>query len=185
MQKEYRIAVRWRAFPLHPETPAEGQLLSQLFRTSPEKIAGMLEHLRTTAQELGLPFGSRTRTYNSRLAQELGLWAADKGRGEAFHLAAFKAYFADGQNLALPTVLLEIAQSVGLAAEEAAAVLSTGSYRPRVDKDWRDSRERGITAVPTLVLGQDHLVGAQSYQEMVKLISRHGAVPRRRAEESP
>ncbi len=171
--------MRWRAFPLHPETPEEGQNLSQLFRTSPEKIAGMLEHLRTTARELGLSFGTRTRTYNSRLAQELGLWAADKGRGEAFHLAAFKAYFADGQNLAERPILLAIAQSVGLAEEEATEVLSARSYRPQVDEDWRESRKQGITAVPTLVVGQDSLVGAQSYEEMVKLISRHGAVPKR------
>lgn len=177
--------MRWRAFPLHPETPEEGQLLSQLFRTSPEKITGMLEHLRTTAKELGLPFGTRTRTYNSRLAQELGLWAADLGRGEAFHLAAFKAYFADGRNLALLPVLLDIAQSVGLAGEEAARILSARNYRPQVDKDWRESRAQGITAVPTLVLGQDQLVGAQSYEEMVKLISRHGAILRPETEESP
>ncbi len=171
--------MRWRAFPLHPETPEEGQLLNQLFRTSPEKIADMIEQLRTTAKELGLPFGTRTRTYNSRLAQELGLWAVDKGRGEAFHLAAFKAYFADGLNLAERPILLAIAHSVGLAEEEAAEVLSARSYRQQVDKDWQESRQKSITAVPTLVVGKDSLVGAQSYEEMVKLINRHGAVPRR------
>jgi predicted DsbA family dithiol-disulfide isomerase len=145
----------------------------------------MLEHLRTTAQELGLPFGTRTRTYNSRLAQELGLWAAAQGRGEAFHLAAFKAYFADGQNLAERPVLLDIARSAGLDEEEAGEVVDGRGYRPQVDSDWQESRWRGITAVPTLAMGQDMLVGAQSFEEMVKLIGRHGAVPRRQAKESP
>jgi predicted DsbA family dithiol-disulfide isomerase len=145
----------------------------------------MFEHLRTTANELGLPFGTRTRTYNSRLAQELGLWAAAKGRGEAFHLAAFMAYFVDGQNLAERPVLLDIARSTGLDEEEAGEVIDGRGYRPQVDNDWQESRRRGITAVPTLAVGQDLLVGAQNFEEMVKLVSRHGAVRRRQAKESP
>lgn len=143
----------------------------------------MLEHLRSTAKGLGLPFGTRTRTYNSRLAQELGLWAAAQGRGEAFHLAAFKAYFADGQNLMERPVLLDIARSAGLDEEEAGTVVDGRGYRSQVDNDWQESRRRGITAVPTLAVGQDILVGAQSFEEMVKLIGRHGAVPRREAKE--
>ncbi len=67
----------------------------------------MIDHLRITAEELGLPFGPRNKTYNSRLAQELGLWAEDQGKGEPFHMAAFHAYFADGLNLAKMPVLLE------------------------------------------------------------------------------
>lgn len=153
-------------------------------RTSPEKIAGMILHLQTTAKELGLPFTTRTRTYNSRLAQELGLWAAAQGRGEPFHLATFKAYFADGLNLAQPAVLLDIVRNIGLPEVEAAEVLTGRTYRQQVDRDWQESRLKGITAVPTLVLGQHQLVGAQSYEEMVKLISRYGAVPREEAGES-
>ena len=44
--------------------------------------------------------GERTRTYNTRKAQELGLWAMDSGRGDPFHQAAFRAYFVHGRNLA-------------------------------------------------------------------------------------
>ena len=39
------------------------------------KIVGQL---KTTAAKFGLEFGNREMTYNSRLAQEVGLWAQTK-----------------------------------------------------------------------------------------------------------
>lgn len=149
-----------------------------LFKTTPEKIAGMIAHLNTTAKELGLPFGPRSTTYNSRLAQELGLWAEDQGKGEAFHMAAFHAYFVDGFNLAKLPVLLELARKVGLPEDEAQNVLTSRSYKEQVDKDWADSRFKAINAVPTFVMQQHKLVGAQSYEALVELVSHYGATKR-------
>lgn len=134
----------------------------------------MMARLRSTAEELGLPFGARTKTCNSRLAQELGLWAEDLGKGEPFHLAAFQAYFADGLNLAKMVVLLQLARQVGLPEQEAEKIISSRAYRHHVDRDWAESRRKAINAVPTLVLGQHKLVGAQSYQAMVELVSHYG-----------
>ena len=149
-----------------------------LFKTTPEKIAGMIAHLDSTAKELGLPFGPRSTTYNSRLAQELGLWAEDLGKGEPFHMAAFHAYFADGLNLAKIPVLLDLAQKVGLPVEEAKEVLTSRSYSKKVDKDWADSRMGAINAVPTFVMQQHKMVGAQSYETLVELVRHCGATKR-------
>jgi predicted DsbA family dithiol-disulfide isomerase len=134
----------------------------------------MVANLRATAGELGLPFGPRDKTYNSRLAQELGLWAEDQGKGEAFHLAAFHAYFADGANLAKVPVLLELARKVGLPAAEAEKILANRAYRDEVDRDWADSRFKFINAVPTFVMGRHKLVGAQSYEALVQLVRFYG-----------
>lgn len=141
----------------------------------------MIEHLRVTALQFGLPFGARTRTYNSRLAQELGLWAEDKGKGDGFHRAAFSAYFADGKNLAKIPVLLELVHSVGLPEEQAKEVLENRTYRAKVDEDWEYSRLHGITAVPTFLMGRQRLVGAQSYQALAELVTSYGAVRKKQA----
>lgn len=133
-----------------------------------------MAQLRATAAELGLPFGERDRTYNSRLAQELGLWATDRGRGEAFHRAAFAAYFARGKNLAKLPVLLELAEEAGLPAAEAEEVVRRRSYREKVDQDWDAARFHGITAVPTFLLGRHRLVGAQSYETLAALVASYG-----------
>jgi len=144
----------------------------------------MMAHLRATAEQLGLPFGARTRTYNSRLAQELGLWAEDQGKGDAFHLAAFRAYFADGKNIAKFPVLLELASSVGLSEENAKDVLVRRTYQEKVDKDWQYSRFQGITAVPTFLMGQHRLVGAQSYEALAELVTLYGAVGKKQTGKS-
>lgn len=126
----------------------------------------MLAHLKTIADAEGLPFGDRTRTYNSRLAQELAKWAESQGKGEAFHQAAFRAYFADGKNIAKTENLLDIAVSVSLDPDEARRVVEERTYREAVDADWQRAHRLGITAVPTFLFGAGRLVGAQSYQDL-------------------
>ena len=89
-------------------------LWEQLFagrRIDPQEIRRKLDK---TAEEVGLPFRGSDTIYNSRLAQELGLWSESRNRGCEFHAAAFKAYFVEGRNIAEIPVLVELASSVGL-----------------------------------------------------------------------
>ncbi len=137
-----------------------------------------MRQLGKKAVELGLPFGERKKTYNSRLAQELGAWAESKNQGHAFHMAAFKAYFVHGKNIAKIPVLLDLASAVGLSRDEAAIVLSDRIFEAVVDKDWLLSKEKGVTAVPTFVLNRDRLVGAQPYLALEKLMIANGVEKR-------
>lgn len=170
------MRIKWLAFPLHPETPEEGQRLEDLFAGQPVDIPAMLAQLRQVAEELGLPFGNRTKTFNSRLAQEVGKWAEDQGKdlGNAFHHAAFLAYFQRGENIAQQSVLLEICESVGLDPHAAKQVLEQRTHRHAVDEDWDRSRKMGIRAVPTFVLNGQRLVGAQSYEALEKMVLAAG-----------
>jgi len=149
-------------------------LLTDLFKTDAFKIEQMVAGLQAHADQLGLAFGPRNKTYNSRLAQELGLWAAEKGHGHSFHMAAFHAYFAEGKNLAQQAVLLNLAKSAGLSPDEARTVLTSRSFRTRVDSDWQEAYRLQITAVPTFILGGSRLVGAQSYAALAGLMLQHG-----------
>lgn len=139
----------------------------------------MLVRLGQVAGELGLPFGDRKMTFNSRLAQELGKWADDQGQGDAFHLAVFLAYFQRGENIARKPVLLQICASVGLDPLAAELVMDHRSCREAVDEDWRRSRQMGITAVPTFVLNNQRLVGAQSYAALEAMVVSAGVQRRR------
>jgi predicted DsbA family dithiol-disulfide isomerase len=170
LKKEYDIGVRWIAFPLHPETPEEGFTLEELFAGRPVSIGQMKTRLRQVAQELGLPLGDRDRTYNSRMAQELGKWAEEQGRGDDFHSAVFRAYFVDGVNIAKVSHLVELADSVGLPAEEARKTLEERAYRQAVDADWSRSLAAGVTAVPTFMLQGRTLVGMQPFETLERLM---------------
>jgi predicted DsbA family dithiol-disulfide isomerase len=152
--------------------------LEELFAGRPVNIRELLQRLKQTAAAVGLPFGERRMTFNSRLAQELGLWAEDQRHGDAFHMAAFQAYFVDGKNIAKMPVLLEIAASAGLPLDTAETVLRTRQYKSRVDADWQRSREKWVTAVPTFLIDDDRLVGAQPYPALAGLVEAHGVSKR-------
>ena len=138
----------------------------------------MLDHMKQVAQELELPFGDREMTYNSRLAQELGKWAEQMERGDAFHDAVFKAYFADGLNIADANILADIAKSVGLDVRDAHDMIAGRIFREAVDTDWARAYESRVTAVPTFLMNGQILVGAQKYSTLANFVRQNNANPR-------
>ena len=127
----------------------------------------------------GLPYGERTHTYNSRLAQELGKWAETQpGGAMKLHEALFKAYFINGKNIGDIDYLVSIAESVGLPGGEARAVLETRSFSKAIDADWSNSRRMGVTGVPTFAAGGYGVVGAQPYEVLEQLMNEVGAKKR-------
>jgi hypothetical protein len=54
----------------------------------------MYLRMKTLMEAEGLPYGKRTHSYNSRLAQELGKWADTQPGGAALHDALYRAYLA-------------------------------------------------------------------------------------------
>ena len=149
LQEEFDLNIRWSVFPLHPETPEEGCNLDDLFAGHMD-VDAMLKRLAQVAYELGLPIGKRTRTYNSRRAQELGKWAEKQGAGEAFHMAVYRAYFVDGRNISLLAELADIAGEVGLNSDVALQVIDEKSYAGAVDADWKRAAELGKNAQKTI-----------------------------------
>jgi predicted DsbA family dithiol-disulfide isomerase len=133
----------------------------------------MVARLGQVAAQLGLPFGTRTMTYNSRLAQELGKWVEEKGKGDAYHDAVFRAYFAHGKNIASRDVLTDIIASLALDTQEARGVLDVGDYRQAVDDDWAESHRMRVTAVPTFMINGHALVGAQPYNALEQFLLDH------------
>jgi predicted DsbA family dithiol-disulfide isomerase len=176
LEKEYDIVVSWVAFPLHPEIPQEGLSLQDLFRGRGMDIEQMMAYLKGIAEEEGLPFGKRTMTYNSRLAQELGKWAESRSKGREFHSAVFRAYFAHGKNIGENSTLLDLAISTGLAGDEAEEVLTHRTYKNDVDQDWSHSRAMGVTAVPTFLLRGQRIVGAKPYDALAQFIRDRGVM---------
>jgi predicted DsbA family dithiol-disulfide isomerase len=173
LREEFDLSISWSVFPLHPETPEAGLELTDLFAGRMD-IDAMLQRVYQVAEELELPMGKRTCTFNSRRAQELGKWAEELGAGEAFHMAVYHAYFVDGLNIATPEVLASIAAGVGLDADTARQVIDSQNYAGAVDDDWRRAAQLGITAVPTITYRQHALVGFQPYANYRRLILASG-----------
>jgi len=177
LQKEHNVKVEWVHFPLHPETPAEGRSLADLFAGRNVDRKAMHEQMKARMDAEGLPYGERSMTYNSRLAQELGKWADTQPGGEALHDALFRAYFVEARDISQPAVLLEIAERVGLPVDAAREVLEKRTFKAAVDADWALSRRYGVTGVPTFVAGRHGVVGAQPYEVLEELVRRAAQPP--------
>ena len=155
------------ACPLKTSLPAEGG-----------DISGMQQRLKKVAESLRLPLIDRTRIYNSRLAQELGKWAEAEGKGDGFHDALFRAYFAESKNIADADELVNLAASIGLSRDEARRMIQTRAYRDAVDADWTRSRALGITGVPTFIIAEKRLVGFQPYEQLEEFLKGCGVKKR-------
>src|SRR3989442_2293279 len=182
LRPEHNVKVEWVHFPLHPETPPEGRALADLFAgRSAEQRKAMQAQMKARMEAEGLPYGERTRTYNSRLAQEIGKWADTQPGGDAIHDAFFRAYFVEARDISRPEVMLEIVKQVGLSVDAAREVLEKRTFKDAVDGDWKLSRQYGVTGVPTFVVGGQGVVGAQPYEVLEQLVreGRQGASARR------
>lgn len=174
MARAHDLEIHWTHFPLHPEIPPQGCSLGELFPGRETTVEDMRRRLDRLAKQEGLPLEHHDFVPNTRLAQELGAWADTREGGGAIHDALFRAYFVDGRDLGDIETLVEIAEAVGLDAEETREVLTRRTFRERVDEDWRRSREMGITGVPTFLAGRHAVVGAQPYEVLERLVAEAG-----------
>ena len=173
MEEKFKLSIRWIQFPLHPETPQKGLSLEELFAGRDLDIQAIQGHLRELMRLEGLPYGNRTHTYNSRLAQELSKWGERFPESSLLNQKIFEAYFVDGQNLANQNLLVKLAGEAGLSTQEATKVLENRVFKEAVDIDWMRSRQIGISGVPTFVIGQYGISGAHSYEILERFVVKN------------
>jgi predicted DsbA family dithiol-disulfide isomerase len=179
LQQTFDVETVLVHFPLHPDTPADGRSMAEFYASRNIDPEAAYQRMKGLMDAEGLPYGRRTHTYNSRLAQELGKWADTlPGGGDKLHDAFYRGYFVDKRNIGDPEVLLDIVGSLGLPVEEARAVLQERRFKDAVDADWAKSHQYGVTGVPTFVAGGHGVVGAQPYEVLEQLVAKAGA-PRR------
>ena len=125
--------------------------------------------MKSLMDDAGLPWNTeRSMTYNSRLAQELAAWS-DTLESD-FHMRLYKAYFLDNLNIADTSILLQLVSDAGLNTEEAELVLTTRSFAPMIDEEWKHARLSGITAVPTFSSRDLYVTGCQPYEILVRFV---------------
>jgi predicted DsbA family dithiol-disulfide isomerase len=164
IEKEYDATIRWRAFPLHPDIPPSGMDYRAYLGGDAAWQAGA-ERLGAMADTLGLRFRMPERKYNSRRGDELTAWAATEFPEvvDALRTALFRAIWADGLDNSDPTVLADVAASVGIPRDPAAGALEERKGTVAVDADWQESMARGIRGVPVVFIGDQQVIGAQPW----------------------
>ena len=163
---EIAVDLHLQPFELNPQLGADGEdaveHLKAKYRIDDAQIAANQEAIRQRGAALGFPFdmARRRRIHNTFDAHRLLHWAADAGEGKALALkrALLKAYFTDGRNVADHDTLVDVADSAGLPAERARAILASGEFADEVRTVERFFIEAGISGVPAIIIDRRHLI---------------------------
>lgn len=170
--------MRWTAYPLHTDIPEEGIALKQVFDPENRGNGGMNTRLMDAADEAGLPLGRRTMTYNTRLAHELGKWAESQGRGDEYHNAVFRAFFAEGSDISSASVIAGLAEGIGLSGKEAMDIIEARPFKDTVDADWSRAMKIDPEYIPSLMIKDQLLVNPQKYALFEQFMIENGVKKR-------
>jgi predicted DsbA family dithiol-disulfide isomerase len=104
------------------------------------------------------------RTPNTLYSLEATEYAQQQGQFDAFHLAAYKAYWEDGKDLGDIAVIEELALKCGLNWPELSERLDSGYYREIVIAQFQQARGMNIRGIPAFLIGNQLFTGAQPYE---------------------
>ena len=163
------LQIKWVPFPLHPDTPPQGMNLKEWLGDGVDQAH---QRLYGIMDRIGLEYDpDRVMTWNSRLAQELGMWGdTQAGGGAALHRALFRAYFVHNRNISDQAVLLDCVKEAGMDVDAARTVLDTRSFSDAVDAAWQDARHKRISGVPSFIAGSYITSGYHPVEELEKFI---------------
>jgi predicted DsbA family dithiol-disulfide isomerase len=167
LQQELDFDVEWKAFEIHPETPKEGMKTANYFPNYDMKR--MKNHIENFGKDVGIKLNGDILA-NSKLSLAANEFAKEKGKFNEFHEAIFKANFEDGENIGDIDVLLAIAQGIGLNKEELSQYLGDQKNLNAIDESSAQAMKLGITGVPSFIINNKMVVGAQSAEVLKEFI---------------
>ncbi|MFX1385043.1 MAG: DsbA family protein [Promethearchaeota archaeon] len=170
LKKEFNLDVEWRPFEIHPETPKDGALTDEL-PFPPEYLEMAFANVKRLADEDGLNLKFSEKLPNSRLALYISEFARNKGKFEEFHKKVLEAYWFEGKDIGDKFLLLDIAESVGLNKKEIEEYLNTDEPFKAVQKSLKEVKRYGLNGVPSFIIEDQLIIGAQPYDVFKKVIN--------------
>ena len=146
-----------------PTLKPEGDYLQDAWKKSVYPLAAQL------GVEIKLPTVS-PQPYTNLAFQGLQ-YARERGKGDDYNNAVFRAFFQQSRDIGNLDVLAEIAKEVGLDGQEFRSALQNGTYRSDVAKLLQVAHEKvGVTAVPTMLIGRRVLQGLYPAETLRQVI---------------
>lgn len=160
LKQDYGVEVEWKAFEIRPGTPLEGIPRRQ----KPGEGSELSPSVKSLSDEVGLQMKRPAFIACSRPALEAAEYAKEQLKFDQFHLATFKAYWEEGKNIGLISILRDIAEKCGLNGDELEHCLDEGRYTEKIDEQNEEARSFGINGVPAYIVGGYLVEGVQPYE---------------------
>lgn len=170
------VTVRWRAFLLNPDMPAEGMDRATYLS---RKFGGgaRARDLYAAIEEVGgregidFAFDRIRRTPSTVKAHRVLARAESDGCQGALVETLFRAYFEQGQDIGDEDVLIELADGAGMDPASARAALAGPEGDRAVHGDNALAHSMGIGGVPCFIVdGRYAIAGAQEPEVIRRLI---------------
>lgn len=177
LKDELDVELHFQPFELNPQMPPDGEAiddhLARKYGLDAAQLARNQEAIRVRGAQLGFIFNMQDRRiYNTFDAHRLLHWAQLQGAQAALKHALFKAYFTDGLDISDPQVLCGLALDAGLDGAGAKAVLDSDRFAVEVRAREQFYAERGIRAVPAIVIDEQHLIAGGQPPEVFAQVLR-------------
>ncbi len=175
---DHGLDIFWRPFQLNPEMPAAGMDRTTYLETKfggPENARNFYDRIRDAAEDAGLAvrFDRIARTPNTFDAHRLIRWARSDGYQQAVVDALFIRYFEQGEDIGDRSVLMDVAESLGMDTDLLARLYAEDADRDLLTNEEALARQMGVTGVPTFILGEKFaLVGAQETKAWFEVLDR-------------
>ncbi|MGB5445480.1 MAG: DsbA family oxidoreductase [Psychromonas sp.] len=182
MKDDVEFQIYWQPFELNPEMPLEGESLTthlqNKYGSTKEQSIKSRQQIIEIGKSLGFEFcfNENSRIYNSFLAHQLLHWAKLFDKQTELKLALFDLYFTQQKNPSELSLLIDIAEKVGLDSAAAREVLETQRYAQAVRDDQYFWHNNDVQAVPAFIFNKKYLLSgaqdAQTLQEVIETIIR-------------
>jgi len=169
------IVIRWRAFQLNPDMPAEGMERGQYVETKfggAENAKAFYAQIARAGEteNIAFAFDKIARTPNTVDSHRLIRYARENGRQDETVQALFDAYFLRGEDIGSHGILVAAASEAGLDSDAARAFLASGTDAEAIRDEDAQARQAGINGVPCFIFnGKFALSGAQAPDVLLRL----------------
>jgi predicted DsbA family dithiol-disulfide isomerase len=177
---EVDVRLHFEPFELNPDMGPEGvetvpYLMRKYGRTA-EQVRETQARIRERGAAVGFAFGERKHVWNTFDAHRMLHWAGLEGRALDLKRSLLRAYHGEGRNPGAAEVLVELAAAAGLDAARARAIVEGNEFAAEVREREAYWRQRGVSAVPTVVVDDKFVIeGAQppeAFEQALRGIAR-------------
>ena len=167
-----KVEIVWKSFQLDPamKTDTNTSTLDYFVKTkgvSVEQARQMFSGATNMAREVGLHFNlEESIPANSFMAHRLIQQAKSKGLGNEIEEALFKAHFEEARNIDDTEVLVQVATSIGMNAEEVKPMLEADDFAYDVKQDEMEARNIGVRGVPFFVFDNKYAISGAQPEEV-------------------
>ena len=173
---DIEVTIQFHPFELNPNMPQEGQdvreHIMEKYGLTPAQSDQNRKQLIDAGASVGFKFDyfDGMRMANTFNAHQVLHYAAENGKQEALKLRLFAAYLSKRRNVNDIDVLVNEAVSVGLNEQEVSELLANQTYADVVREHENLWLQRGIQSVPTFVIGNSGVAGAQDPDTLAQFI---------------